>query len=40
MKGMFDYTVPSWQELGTCAFFAMLTGALLAVMLYLIVWYI
>lgn len=38
MKGMFDYTVPSWEELATYAFYSGLVGALLAVGLYLIVW--
>lgn len=40
MKGMFDYTVPSWQELGTYAFVSMIAGTLLAIALYLVVWYI
>lgn len=35
---MFDYTVPTWQELGTACFYAMLFGALLSIGLYLLVW--
>ena len=34
-----DDSIPEWQELGTQAFFAGLVGMLLAVALYLIVFY-
>lgn len=34
---VFDYTVDDWQTFGMYAFFAMLTGVLLAVVLFMIV---
>ena len=40
MKDLFDYSVDDWQTLGAQALFAGLVGMLLAVGLYLWVFYI
>lgn len=40
MKDLFDYSISDWQELGTQALFAGLLGMLLAICIYLAVFYI
>ena len=39
-NNIIDYTIPSWQELGTQALFAGLAGMLLAIGIYLGVFYL